>query len=348
MNLPYIASIIGHAVLPALTVILASMGGFILSMRNQMITTMDEDFVLVARAKGLRTSKVVWYAARNALLPCVSNFSVAISLVVAGQILVEIVFNYPGIGYHLYGALGAAGLHAGPGNLRGDHAGRARRQPPRGRGVRADRSAGSAGGLSDDHQHAPSSSSRPRPSPRRRRRSRVLRLPRSPKVIAGLVILAVFAVIAIIGGLDRSVLAESHRTKAGCSTSWSRAPVRARTSRPTTTHSHCRHRALTGWAPPSSRRTCGHSSWFQPRPRSRSDCLPRRSPQCSRSSSASRPGTSAAAPTRACRWSATSFLPSRAFPCSSCSPTTSRPRARASSWSASSSPSPPGRTAPAC
>jgi peptide/nickel transport system permease protein len=107
MNVPYIASIIGHAILPALTVILASMGGFILSMRNQMITTMDEDFVLVARAKGLRTGKVVWYAARNALLPCVSNFSVAISLVVAGQILVEIVFNYPGIGYHLYGALGA-------------------------------------------------------------------------------------------------------------------------------------------------------------------------------------------------------------------------------------------------
>ena len=106
MNLPYIASVIGHAVLPAVTVILASMGGFILSMRNQMITTIDEDFVLVARAKGLRTRRVVWYAARNALLPAVSNFSVALSLVVAGQILVEIVFNYPGIGFHLYDALG--------------------------------------------------------------------------------------------------------------------------------------------------------------------------------------------------------------------------------------------------
>ncbi len=106
MNLPYIGSIIGHAVLPAATVILASMAGFILSMRNQMITTMDEDFVLVARAKGLRTRRVVWYAARNALLPAVSNFTVAISLIVAGQILVEIVFNYPGIGFHLYDALG--------------------------------------------------------------------------------------------------------------------------------------------------------------------------------------------------------------------------------------------------
>jgi peptide/nickel transport system permease protein len=71
-----------------------------------MITTMDEDFVLVAAAKGLPTRTVIWYAARNALLPVVSNFTIAISLVVAGQILVEIVFNYPGIGFHLFDALG--------------------------------------------------------------------------------------------------------------------------------------------------------------------------------------------------------------------------------------------------
>jgi peptide/nickel transport system permease protein len=105
-NFPYIESVISHAILPATTVILASMAGFILSMRNQMVTTMDDDFVLVAQAKGLRTRTVVWYAARNALLPVVANFTIAISLVVAGQILVEIVFNYPGIGFHLYDALG--------------------------------------------------------------------------------------------------------------------------------------------------------------------------------------------------------------------------------------------------
>jgi len=105
-NWPYIASAIAHAILPVATVILASIAGFIMSMRNQMITTMDEDFVLVAAAKGLSTRRVVWYAARNALLPVVSNFTIAISLVVAGQILVEIIFNYPGIGYHLYDALG--------------------------------------------------------------------------------------------------------------------------------------------------------------------------------------------------------------------------------------------------
>jgi peptide/nickel transport system permease protein len=105
-NGPFLASVVAHAILPVATVVLASIAGFILSMRNQMLTTMDEDFVLMAAAKGLHNRTVIWYAARNALLPVISNFTIAISLVVAGQILVEIVFNYPGIGYHLYDALG--------------------------------------------------------------------------------------------------------------------------------------------------------------------------------------------------------------------------------------------------
>jgi peptide/nickel transport system permease protein len=101
----YIGSLLAHAVLPAVTVVLASTAGFIMAMRNQMVSVMDEDFVLLARAKGLPGRRVLWYAARNALLPSVSNFSVAISLVVAGQLLVEIVFSYPGIGYHLFRAI---------------------------------------------------------------------------------------------------------------------------------------------------------------------------------------------------------------------------------------------------
>jgi peptide/nickel transport system permease protein len=104
-NFPYIGSIVDHSILPALTVVLASIAGFILGMRNQMLTTMDEDFVLLARAKGLPSRRVVWYAARNAILPSISNFSLAISLVVAGQLLVEVVFNYPGIGYLLFKAV---------------------------------------------------------------------------------------------------------------------------------------------------------------------------------------------------------------------------------------------------
>src|SRR5207237_2847988 len=106
LNWPYLQSVIGHGILPVATVVLASLAGFILSMRNQVISTMDEDFVLVAQAKGLPARTVIWYAVRNALLPVVANFTIAISLIVGGQILVEIVFSYPGIGFHLYDALG--------------------------------------------------------------------------------------------------------------------------------------------------------------------------------------------------------------------------------------------------
>jgi peptide/nickel transport system permease protein len=94
----FISSVIRYAELPALTIVLSSIAGWMLGMRNMMVTTMDEDFVLVARAKGLPTRKVIGYAARNAILPSVANFSLAIGLVVSGALLVELVFNYPGVG----------------------------------------------------------------------------------------------------------------------------------------------------------------------------------------------------------------------------------------------------------
>src|SRR5207248_8971540 len=77
LNLAYVASIISHAILPAATVVIAAAAGFMLAMRTQMMSTMDEDFVLVAQAKGLPARRVIWYAARNALLPVIANFTVA-------------------------------------------------------------------------------------------------------------------------------------------------------------------------------------------------------------------------------------------------------------------------------
>ena len=64
-----------------------------------MITTMDEDYVLIAQAKGLPKRRVIWYAARNAILPSISGFSLAIGFVVSGALLTEIVFSYPGLGF---------------------------------------------------------------------------------------------------------------------------------------------------------------------------------------------------------------------------------------------------------
>ena len=101
----HIADLLDHAALPALTIVVASAAGWMVGMRNQMLTTMDEDYVLIAQAKGLPKQKVIWYAARNAILPSVSGFSLAIGFVVSGALLTEIVFSYPGIGFVLYQAV---------------------------------------------------------------------------------------------------------------------------------------------------------------------------------------------------------------------------------------------------
>ncbi len=104
-NGAFIGSVAQHGILPALTVVLASIAGWIVGMRNMMITTMDEDYVLVAAAKGLPRWRVVAVAARNAILPSISNFTLSISLVVTGAVLTEIVFSYPGMGNEMFNGI---------------------------------------------------------------------------------------------------------------------------------------------------------------------------------------------------------------------------------------------------
>jgi peptide/nickel transport system permease protein len=94
----FIFSLIRYGELPVLTIVLSSVAGWMLGMRNMMITMVAEDFVLMAVAKGLPRRKVIMHAARNAVLPSVANLSLAIGLVVSGALLVELVFNYPGVG----------------------------------------------------------------------------------------------------------------------------------------------------------------------------------------------------------------------------------------------------------
>jgi peptide/nickel transport system permease protein len=102
----FIGSAARHAVLPALTIIVASIGGWLLSMRNMMVTVTAEDYITVAHAKGLSERRVVMnYAARNAMLPSVSGFGMALGLVVGGTFLVEYVFSYPGLGLQMLHAI---------------------------------------------------------------------------------------------------------------------------------------------------------------------------------------------------------------------------------------------------
>jgi len=106
LNLAFMWSVTTHAFLPAGTIVLATLGGWLLSMRNTMIGVLDEDYTLLARAKGLSERRIMFnYAARNALLPNVTGFGMALGFVVSGSLLTEIVFSYPGQGYLLIQAV---------------------------------------------------------------------------------------------------------------------------------------------------------------------------------------------------------------------------------------------------
>ncbi len=106
-NWTFVSSALRHAILPALTIVISSMGGWLLGMRNNMISTLREDYIVLAEAKGLRASWIAFrYAARNAILPNITGFAMALGFVVSGSLVMETVFAYPGIGYLLVNAVG--------------------------------------------------------------------------------------------------------------------------------------------------------------------------------------------------------------------------------------------------
>ncbi|MCQ8783730.1 ABC transporter permease [Mangrovibrevibacter kandeliae] len=102
----YVGSVLYHAVLPMLTLCTVLTGGFVVTMRNNMINLLGEDYIVMAQAKGLSDRRVMlWYAARNALLPTVSSLAIALGMVLGGSLVTEVVYNYPGLGNVLYQAI---------------------------------------------------------------------------------------------------------------------------------------------------------------------------------------------------------------------------------------------------
>jgi peptide/nickel transport system permease protein len=107
-NADFIGQVLSHAALPALTIVIASVGGWVLGMRNMMLTVLDEDYITVAQAKGMPNRRVLWrYAARNAVLPQIQSFALALGFIVGGTLVMEMVFSYPGIGLLLLNATNA-------------------------------------------------------------------------------------------------------------------------------------------------------------------------------------------------------------------------------------------------
>jgi peptide/nickel transport system permease protein len=106
LNGPFIVSALYHAILPALTIVVSSIAGWMLGMRNAMLSTLAEDYVLMAQAKGLNERRIMLaYAARNAILPNITGFALSLGFVVGGALLTEIIFSYPGVGFALLQAV---------------------------------------------------------------------------------------------------------------------------------------------------------------------------------------------------------------------------------------------------
>ena len=95
----FIREVIWHGTLPAFSIVISSLGGWILGMRNMMLTVLGEDYITVAQAKGLPDRQVMRYAMRNAILPQVQSFAMQLAFVVGGSMLLELVFSYPGMGF---------------------------------------------------------------------------------------------------------------------------------------------------------------------------------------------------------------------------------------------------------
>jgi peptide/nickel transport system permease protein len=98
--------VLSHMVLPSLTLGLVLFGEYTLIVRSAMLETLGEDYILTARAKGLRPWAIIRkHALRNAMLPIVTLVALSLGYIVAGAILIETVFSWPGVGRAVYDAV---------------------------------------------------------------------------------------------------------------------------------------------------------------------------------------------------------------------------------------------------
>ena len=105
-NGPFISSVLWHAALPVISVVLVQIGSWALGMRGMIVTTGGEDYMVLAEAKGVRPWTLFnRYAVRNAILPQVTALGLALGTAASGVVVVETVFAYPGLGSLLYRAI---------------------------------------------------------------------------------------------------------------------------------------------------------------------------------------------------------------------------------------------------
>jgi peptide/nickel transport system permease protein len=101
----FISSLLDHWFLPFLTVFIVSLGGWAIGMRNLVIYELENDSSRYLRALGASERVVRRYAYRNASLPQLSGLALQLGVVVGGNIVTEIAFHYPGLGYLIFNAI---------------------------------------------------------------------------------------------------------------------------------------------------------------------------------------------------------------------------------------------------
>jgi peptide/nickel transport system permease protein len=105
-SLDFVGDVIRHGTLPALSIVLVSLGWWFLSMRSLIISEQGQDYILWAEAKGLPRRRIFWsYAFRNALLPQTTGLALSFGHIVGGALITETIFAYPGLGFLIYNAI---------------------------------------------------------------------------------------------------------------------------------------------------------------------------------------------------------------------------------------------------
>jgi peptide/nickel transport system permease protein len=108
LNLPFLASVLYHGALPIASMAIVAFGGWALSMRGNSIRILGEDYLRVARLRGLPTRRIAMrYVGRNAILPMYTGLMIAIGTVFGGAVIIENIFAYPGVGFYLIQGIGA-------------------------------------------------------------------------------------------------------------------------------------------------------------------------------------------------------------------------------------------------
>jgi peptide/nickel transport system permease protein len=106
LTMDFFVSALEHAVLPIFSYTIGGIGGQALAMRGNSIQVLGNDYVEVARLRGLADRRIAtWYVARNAILPMYTGFLLLLGFRLGGTVILEQIFSYPGLGYYMWSGL---------------------------------------------------------------------------------------------------------------------------------------------------------------------------------------------------------------------------------------------------